>query len=213
MTNPHDSGRVMADWDHQVVPGDAARPALLMLHGTGGDEREMISLGRSLAPGAALVAPRGPVSEGGMARFFRRSPSDPFGFPDLPERIDDLAAFVRAAVLEHALGDRPLYAVGYSNGANAATALMVRHPGLLDGAVLLRGLLPTPVPESLDLSGVRVLAAPGRIDQLIPPAMAAELIDTLRGRGAEVTEAWSPGGHGLAQADLDAASAWIAQPA
>lgn len=212
MTNPHEGATILAGWRHQFAPGDAALPALLMLHGTGGDEREVVALGRSLAPGAALLAPRGPVLEGGMARFFSRSPDDAFAFPDLDERIDDLAAFVRAALVEYDLGGRRLYAVGYSNGANAATALMMRHPGLLDGAVLLRGLLPSPMPDDLDMGGVRVLTAAGTADPLIPEPMVRALVTALRARGADVTEHWSARGHGLGQDDLDAASAWLATP-
>ena len=111
MTTPHESASIVAAWSHRAAPGDGSLPALLLLHGTGGDEREMIHLGRSLAPGAALIAPRGRVSEGGMARFFSRTPEDPFRFPDLEERIDELAAFVRAALLEYGLGTSRLYAV------------------------------------------------------------------------------------------------------
>lgn len=212
MTTPHESAAIVAGWIHEVEPGDGGLPALLMLHGTGGDEREMIHLGRSLVPGAALVAPRGRVSEGGMARFFSRAPEDPFRFPDLPERIDELASFVRAALLEYGLGGRRLYAVGYSNGANAATALLLRHPGLLHGAVLLRGLLPAAAPDDLHMGDVRVLIAAGEVDAMIPPGRARELAATLRGRGADVTEHWSARGHGLGQDDLDAAAAWLATP-
>lgn len=212
MTTPHESASIVTGWSHQAAPGDASLPALLMLHGTGGDEREMIHLGRSLAPGAALIAPRGRVSEGGMARFFSRTPEDPFRFPDLEERIDELASFVRAALLEYGLGTSRLYAVGYSNGANAATALLLRHPGLLHGAVLLRGLLPAQAPEDLHMGDVRVLIAAGEGDAMIPAPMARTLAATLRQRGADVTEHWSARGHGLGQDDLDAASAWLATP-
>lgn len=212
MTTPHESASIVTGWSHQAATGDGSLPALLMLHGTGGDEREIIHLGRSLAPGAALIAPRGRVSEGGMARFFSRSPEDPFRFPDLEERIDELAAFVRAALLEYGLGTSRLYAVGYSNGANAATALLLRHPGLLHGAVLLRGLLPAQAPEDLHMGDVRVLIAAGEDDVMIPAPMARTLAATLRQRGADVTEHWSARGHGLGQDDLDAASAWLATP-
>ena len=212
MTNPHEGAAVLAGWPHEYAPGDAALPGLLMLHGTGGDEREMMALGRSLAPGAALLAPRGRVREGSMARFFSRAPDAPFRFPDIEERIDELAALVRAALVEYELGGRPIYAVGYSNGANAASALLLRHPGLLDGAVVLRGLLPLAAPEGLDMRDVRVLAAAGAGDAMIPEKMARELIATLRDRGADVTEHWSARGHGLGQDDLDAAAAWLATP-
>ena len=124
----------------------------------------MLGFGRSLMPGAPILAPRGRVSEGGAARFFSRSPEDPFRFPDFPERIDELAGFVREAADVHGLEGRPLVAVGYSNGANAAAGLMLRHPGLLAGGALLRPMLPEPAPAGLDLTGTRGAAAgrPGR---------------------------------------------------
>jgi predicted esterase len=197
-------------WTHLADPGQAADgPALLMLHGTGGDEREMLALGRSLLPGAPLLAPRGRVSEGGAARFFSRAPDDPFRFPDLAERIDELAGFVREAVAAHGLEDRPLVAVGYSNGANAAADLMLRHPGLLTGGALLRPMLPEPAPAGLDLTGTRVLLLGGRADMMIPPDRVEALADALRAAGADVQEHWAPTGHGLTQGDLEAAAAFV----
>lgn len=200
----------VAGWEYAVEPGGAG-PVLLMLHGTGGDERDMIGLGRALAPGATLVAPRGRVSEHGMARFFSRTPADPFAFPDLDERIDDLAGFVRAALAANGLQGRPVFAVGYSNGANAAVALMLRHPGLLDGGVLLRPMLPAPPPPGLDLAGTAVLVAGGRQDGMIPADRVQGLLDVLRAAGAEVREHWEEGGHGLTQDDLGAAATWLAE--
>lgn len=203
------SGGASTDWRYAFDDGDD-RGVLLMLHGTGGDESEMIGLGRALAPSAPLLAPRGPVSEGGMARFFSRSPADPFDFPDLGHRTDDLAAFVRAAVEAHGLEGRPIHAVGYSNGANAAASLMLRHPGLLAGGVLLRPLLPADPPPGLDLAGTRVLVAGGHADTMIPEPRVRALVAALRAAGAEVEEHWSPVGHGLTQDDLDAAERWLA---
>ena len=144
----------------------------------------MIALGRRLAPRAPLIAPRGRVSEGGMARFFTREPSDPFRFPDLRERTRELAEFVDEALAARDLAGRPVVAVGYSNGANVATSLLLHHPGVLSGAALLRGMLPAPAPEGLDLSGVRVLVAAGRQDTLHPSA---------RGRAAALGPAGARG--------------------
>ncbi len=195
-------------WRHEFAPGGAG-PVLLMLHGTGGDEGEMIGLGRRLAPRAPLIAPRGRVSEGGMARFFTREPSDPFRFPDLRERTAELAEFVDEVLAAHDLTGRPVVAVGYSNGANAATSLMLHHPGVLSGAALLRGMLPAPAPEGLDLSGVPVLVAAGRQDTLLPPPAVERLLTALRAHGADVTERWEPAGHGLTQGDLTAVASWL----
>jgi phospholipase/carboxylesterase len=195
-------------WRYEYAPGGEG-PVLLMLHGTGGDEREMIALGRRLAPRAHLLAPRGRVSDGGMARFFTREPSDPFRFPDLRERTRELAQFVDEALADRDLAGRPIVAVGYSNGANVATSLLLHHPGVLSGAALLRGLLPAPAPEGLDLSGVRVLVAAGRGDTLIPPAVVERLLTALRAHGADVSERWEPGGHGLTQEDLVGTASWL----
>jgi phospholipase/carboxylesterase len=195
-------------WRYEYAPGGEG-PVLLMLHGTGGDEGEMIALGRRLAPRAPLIAPRGRVSEGGMARFFARDPSDPFRFPDLRERTRELAEFVDEALAAHDLEGRPVVAVGYSNGANVATSLMLHHPGVLSGAALLRGMLPAPAPAGLDLSGVRALVAAGRQDTLIPAPAVERLLATLRAHGADVTERWEPAGHGLTQDDLTAVAAWL----
>lgn len=194
-------------WD--AGADDPADPVLLMLHGTGGDEHEMLQLGRSLHPTAPVIAPRGSVSEGGMARFFRRTPQDPFRFPDLPERIDELAAFVRAAIGAHGLDGRPVMATGYSNGANAAAALLLLHPGLLAGGALLRPMLPAPAPAGLDLRGTRVLLAAGHADAMIPPDRVLALAGALRAAGAQVQEHWSPVGHGLVRGDLEAAAAFL----
>lgn len=197
-------------WTYLSDPGRAATgPALLMLHGTGGTEREMLAFGRSLLPGAPVLAPRGRISEGGAARFFSRTPQDPFRFPDLAERIDELAAFVRAAVAAHGLDGRPLAAVGYSNGANAAADLMLRHPGLLAGGALLRPMLPEPPPAGLDLGGTRVLLLGGQADTMIPPERVEALAGALRAAGADVQEHWAPTGHGLTQGDLDATAAFV----
>jgi phospholipase/carboxylesterase len=195
-------------WRYEFAPGGEG-PVLLMLHGTGGDEAEMIGLGRRLAPRAPLIAPRGRVSEDGMARFFTREPSDPFRFPDLRERTAELAEFVDGALAAHDLTARPVVAVGYSNGANAATSLMLHHPGVLSGAALLRGMLPAPAPEGLDLSGVPVLVAAGRQDTLLPPPAVERLLTALRAHGADVTERWEPAGHGLTQGDLTAVASWL----
>lgn len=197
-------------WPHLMLPGAAEGPVLVALHGTGGDEGDMAAFVRGMAPAAPVLAPRGRVREGRMARYFAREPDDPFRFPDLAERTDELAAFLRAALHAHGLVGRPLHAVGFSNGANAATSLMLRHPGLLARAVLLRGLLPAPPPAGLDLAGTPVLVAAGRADALVPPAMVEDLVRALRAVGAGVVEHWSPGGHGLGPDDVEAARTFLA---
>jgi phospholipase/carboxylesterase len=196
---------------HRFVPG--SRPGavpLLLLHGTGGNETDLLDLGRGLAPGAPLLSPRGRVLENGMPRFFRRLAEGVFDLADLRLQAQELARFVSAARTHYGLGDVPPLAVGYSNGANIAAALLLLHPGTLSGAVLLRPMVPL-VPDSLpDLEAVRVLIAAGLRDPIAVPAQAQALGELLTRCGADLTLQWSNAAHGLVQDDLDAAERWLA---
>ena len=195
---------------HRFVPGtEAGTPPLLLLHGTGGDETDLLSLGRSLGPGAALLAPRGPVLENGMPRFFRRLAEGVFDEADIRRRAADLADFVAKARAAYGLA-APV-AVGFSNGANIAAALLLLHPDVLAGAVLLRPMLPLTASAPVDLAGRPVLMLSGAADPIVPAANAAALAQRLRDGGARVTHETLPTGHGLSQADVARASAWLAE--
>lgn len=190
---------------HRFSAGDAAKP-LLLLHGTGGDENDLLPLGDAVAPGAALLSPRGQVKEGGANRFFRRFAEGVFDVEDLKLRTDALAAFVAEGREAYQLG-RPV-ALGFSNGANIAAALLLRHPGLLRGAILLRAMTPFEDVSS-GLDGTPVLLLSGRNDPMMPIDKAERLADQLRAAGAVVDHQILPGGHGLTQADLIAAQAFL----
>jgi phospholipase/carboxylesterase len=195
---------------HRFVPGTrhGATP-LLLLHGTGGNETDLLDLGRSLAPEAPLLSPRGRVLENGMPRFFRRLAEGVFDLADLRLQAQELARFVSAARTHYGMGDIPPMALGYSNGANIAAALLLLHPGSLSGAVLLRPMVPL-IPDRLpDLDGVRVLIAAGLRDPIAVPAQAQALGELLTQCGAELTIQWSNAAHGLVQDDLDAAERWL----
>jgi predicted esterase/catechol 2,3-dioxygenase-like lactoylglutathione lyase family enzyme len=195
---------------HQYVPATVTgRPTLLLLHGTGGDESDLLDLGRALAPGAALLSPRGQVLEQGMPRFFRRLAPGVFDEADLRQRTDELAGFVSAASATYEFDAGDVVAVGYSNGANIAASLLLARPGVLRAAVLLRAMTPF-TPETLpDLAGTPVLLLAGQTDPLIPAAEAERLAMLLRGAGAAVTLHWQPGGHELTPDDLRVATAWL----
>lgn len=195
---------------HVFEPGDADAPVLLLLHGTGGDERDLLPLGRRLLPGAALLSPRGAVLEGTMPRFFRRLAEGVFDQADLAARTDELAQFVREARVAYALGDRPVIAVGFSNGANIAASLLLKGAGVLAGAVLIRAMVPFEPPVPAPLEGTRVLLLEGLHDPLVPRPEAERLAGLLRAGGAEVTLSWQPAGHGLTGGDIDTAAAWLA---
>jgi phospholipase/carboxylesterase len=192
----------------EVPPRAAPTRALLLLHGTGGNEHDLLPLGRAVAPDAVLISPRGQVLEAGMPRFFRRLAEGVFDEADVVARAADLAAFAREAAARHAPG-LPLTALGFSNGANIAAALMLLHPDVLDAAVLLRPMVPLVPPVLPDLAGRRVLALNGMADPIATQAIAARIVALLRDAGADVDARMLPAGHGLTQADVDAAAAFL----
>jgi predicted esterase len=196
--------------EHRFVPGMPAESrTLLLLHGTGGNEDDLIPLGRALLPGAALLSPRGQVLEHGMPRFFRRLAEGVFDEPDLRARTAELAEFVEWAATSYAFDPRRVTAVGFSNGANIASSLLLLRPRVLAGAVLFRAMVPL-VPEAPpDLRGVRVLIGSGRADPLVPVSEVERLAAILQEGGAEVTVHWENAGHQLTSGDLDAGRMWL----
>ena len=196
---------------HRFVPGRADHPTLLLLHGTGGDENDLLPLGRTLLPGAALLSPRGAVLERGQPRFFRRLAEGVFDLEDLDRRTAELAVFVRAAATHYRFGGSRVVAVGFSNGANIAASLMLSNTGVLAGAVLLRPMVPFEPERRPGLSGVSVLISAGRSDPIVPVPQVERLVALLSEAGASVDLRWQPGGHGLVQGDIDEASAFLAR--
>ena len=196
---------------HRFVPTEASdAPTLLLLHGTGGDEKDLLPVGRMLDEQAALLSPRGKVLEHGMPRFFRRLAEGVFDHEDLVNRTHELARFVERAVDEYDINQRRLFAAGFSNGANIAASLLLLHPGLLAGAVLLRAMAPFEPETPPDLSGTPVYLAAGRSDQMVPPESTELLAQLLQEAGADVTLDWQPGGHGIGRAEVEAARDWLA---
>jgi phospholipase/carboxylesterase len=193
---------------HRFEPGTGpGRPPLLLLHGTGGDEADLLPLGRALSPGSALLSPRGKVLENGMPRFFRRLAEGVFDEDDLRRRAGELAGFVAEARQTYGLG-APV-AVGFSNGANIAAALLLQRPETLAGAALLRAMVPLRDPPAADLAGRPVLILSGAADPIVPAGNAARLAAMLAAAGAEVRHETVPAGHGLSQADLAVTKDWL----
>jgi predicted esterase len=195
-------------FEHVFEPGTSGW-TLLLLHGTGGDEHDLVGLGRQLGPGAALLSPRGKVLENGMPRYFRRLAVGQLDIPDLLARTDELAAFVADAAAAYELDPARVVAVGLSNGANLAASVLMRHPGVLRGAALLRPMLPYEPEGTPDLTGTDVLVAAGERDPYSPREQVTRLVEILREAGADVTASVEPGaGHGLTNADLVRAARW-----
>ncbi len=200
---------------HVFRPGGGAPggPALLALHGTGGDELDMLPLASAVAPGAPVLSPRGAVREGAANRWFRRFAEGVFDLDDLRRRAADLAAWVAAAREEHrnALADRPLVALGYSNGANVAAAMLLAgHRGAVDAAILLRAQHALDATAGLDLRGLPVLLVAGAADPVVPAPEAARLAAALRAGGAAGWHETIPAGHGLGPEDVALARRFLA---
>lgn len=200
-----------SEFNYRFVEPAAADPqnTLLLLHGAGGDERDLISLGQRLLPGAALLSPRGRVLEHGMPRFFRRRAEGVFDLADLKLQTDKLAAFITDAARKYTLDLQRIVAVGYSNGANIAASLLLSHPRVLAGAVLFRPMIPFQPETTPDLRDVPVLLAAGRHDQIVPPTHTPELAQIFRTAGARVSIHWHPGGHELGPDDVESAKSWL----
>ena len=196
---------------HRFIPSSGSPYTLLLLHGTGGNETDLLDLGAALLPGAALVSPRGNVMEGPMPRFFRRLAEGVFDEEDLKRRTNELVEFIEAASTEYGFDAGKVIAVGYSNGANIAASLLLLQPSVLRGAALFRAMVPLQPPASPNLSGVPVLLAEGRHDPLVPMENAERLAAMLQSAGADVTLRWQEGGHGLARDEFAFAHEWLSK--
>lgn len=195
---------------YQFVPATVPdRAPLLLLHGTGGNEHDLLPIGQTVAPGAALLSPRGKVLEGGMPRFFRRLAEGVFDEQDVIRRANELADFAQEA--RDAYGLAAPIALGFSNGANIAAAVLQLRPGVLAGAVLLRAMVPLKETPGTDLTGTPVLILSGATDPIVPAENAARLASGLKSAGATVGHRTLPAGHNLTQADLNITKAWLDQ--
>ena len=196
------------DFIHEFVPGSSNR-TLLLLHGTGGNERDLIPLGRELDPTAALLSPRGKVLENGMPRFFRRLAEGVFDLEDLQKRTHDLADFVATAADCYDIDNKNIIAVGYSNGANIAASFLLLRPETFAGAILFRAMVPLEPDKLPELANVRVWIGAGNYDPIIPTPETQRLVHLLRTAGADVTVRFLSAGHALTPADVSLARDWL----
>lgn len=198
---------------HRFIPAESKSPerVLLLLHGTGGDENDMLPLGRDLDPSAALLSLRGNVLENGMPRFFRRLAEGVFDEEDVVRRANELAEFVPMAAAKYEFDPATLTALGYSNGANIAAAVLLLRPGVLRSAVLLRAMVPLEPAIPPDLAGTRVLICSGKRDAIVPVENAQRLAAMLRDAGADVTHRFAAAGHQLVFDEIAAAKNWLGE--
>ncbi|MBI2486805.1 MAG: alpha/beta hydrolase [Deltaproteobacteria bacterium] len=195
-----------------IPPKDPKSPiTLLLLHGTGGNESSLLSLGRSLAPGCALLGPRGQVLENGMPRFFRRFAEGVFDIEDLVFRTNELADFVEDASNVYKFDLTKLIAVGYSNGANIAASVLLLRPELLDGAVLFRPMVPLVPEKTPNISGTSVLISAGKLDPIVPQEETERLATLLRECASDVTVNLQDRGHELSSEEIKYAKEWLSK--
>jgi phospholipase/carboxylesterase len=197
---------------HRFVPptDPASKETLVVLHGTGGDENDLIGIGQAIAPGAAILSPRGNVLENGAPRFFRRLSEGVFDPKEVRSRAEELARFLRAATVTYRLEPSRIFALGYSNGANVASTVMLVEPGVFVGAILLRPMLVYEPTESRDLKGSAVLISAGRMDPIVPSDSVERLVELLESAHAEVTTKWQLAGHSLVPSEVREAADWLA---
>jgi phospholipase/carboxylesterase len=197
---------------HRFVPAEASASGetLLVLHGTGGSENDLIGIGQTIAPGAAILSPRGNVLENGAPRFFKRLAEGVFDPKEVRSRGEELARFIRAAIAKYGLDASRIYALGYSNGANVASTVMLIDPKLLQGVALFRPMLVFEPKEQSDLSGVRVFISAGRMDPIVPVSSVERLVELFESAHAEVTLKWQLAGHNLAPSEVREAAEWLA---
>jgi len=202
----------MLGFTHHYIPPVQAgqrRPTLLLLHGTGGDENDLLDLGRMLDPNVGLLSPRGKVLENGMPRFFRRLAEGVFDVPDLIQRTHELADFVEVASTTYGFDAERVIAVGFSNGANIAASMLLLRPQTLVAAVLLNPMVPL-VPEELPkLAGKQVFIGAGRRDPIVSMQNTEQLMQLLQKAGATVEAHWHNGGHTITHEEVREAKQWL----
>jgi len=197
---------------HRFLPaeGPASAETLIVLHGTGGDENDLIGIGQAIAPGAEILSPRGNVLENGAPRFFGRIAEGVFDPKEVRSRAEELARFIRAAVVTYRLDPTRVFALGHSNGPNVASTVMFVEPGVLDAAILFR---PMPVYEPRpkhDLAGTAVFISAGRMDPIVPASSVEKLAELFESAHGEVTLKWQLAGHNLVPNEVREAAEWLA---
>jgi predicted esterase len=194
------------------IRDDKSNPlTLLLLHGTGGNEDDLIQVGQMISPSASLLSPRGKVLENGMPRFFKRLAEGVFDLEDLKFRTNELADFVKGASSVYGFDLDKTVAVGFSNGANIVASLLLSNPDTIKGAILFRSMIPF-IPNNLpDLSNKKVLLSAGMLDPIVSESQTQSLFDILEKSRANVTLKWQQSGHNLTELDILDAKEWLSK--
>lgn len=204
------SKKEVQQMNHVFKQGDSKKPTFLLLHGTGGDERDLLPIAEFIDPTASILSVRGNVLENGMPRFFKRLGEGIFDEADLIERTAELTAFLKEAAVKYGFSLAHIVPIGYSNGANIATSMLYHYPSIFEAAILLHGMVPLRNKEIPALKGMRIFLSGGEFDPIIPPKETKELQQTLTDAGGEVKLFFGTS-HQLSRAELDAAKSWYQQ--
>ena len=206
------NGKNQLGFIHKFIPsnikverkgGSKYVPIFLLLHGTGGNEEDLIPVAREISSEAAILSPRGKILEDGIAaRFFRRLAEGVFDLEDLRFRTNELANFVNNASKTYGFDLQHVIALGYSNGANIASSMLLLRPEVLSAAILFRAMVPF-VPNTLpDLSNKYIFMSSGLYDPIIPKQEAERLFSLFKNGGAKVSISWQNSGHELVMEDV-----------
>ena len=194
---------------HKFVAGKGSPFTLLLLHGTGGNEEDLIPIGRTIGPGASLLGVRGQVLEKGMPRFFHRFSEGVFDTEDLIGRAHQLADFLKFASGIHGFDVSKIIPVGFSNGANIAAGMLLLRPEHTPAAVLFRPMVPLEPEDLPDLSSTHIYIGTGNMDPIVSAENTQELSSLFRTAGAHVTLRVENAGHALASQDIEHAGEWL----
>ena len=193
---------------HHIAEKPATgQPLVFTFHGTGGDENQFTGLIRQILPEAGLVSPRGNISEYGANRFFRRKAEGVYDMDDLAAQTIRMTDFIAAH--KAANPDAPVYALGYSNGANILASVLFKAPELFDRVVLMHPLIPWQPEENPGLAGVKILITAGRNDPICPLPETETLSSWLSAQGAKLEVNLHDGGHEVRQQEIDATAAFL----
>lgn len=197
-------------FDHNFLDSNNGNwMTLLLLHGTGGSEDDLIQLGREISQSASILSPRGKVLENGAPRFFRRLAQGVFDLEDLKFRTNELADFVKNASKIYSFDAQNVVAVGYSNGANIAASLLLLRPEVLSAAILFRPMIPLIPDRALDLSEKNIFVSSGLHDPIVPKRETERLVDLFKGSGANIIIHWEESGHELTMEEITEARKWL----
>ena len=201
---------------HRFIPVDHSRKndevkshVLLLLHGTGGNEEDLIPIGKMISPESAILSPRGKVLENGMPRFFRRLAEGVFDVEDLKYRTCELATFVSNASQVYGFDLNRTIAVGFSNGANIGASMLLLRPEVLSGAILFRAMVPLKLESLPDLSEKHIVLSEGLYDPIVTQQEAKKLFLLLEKSRAKISLRWQKSSHNLTQDDILVAKEWF----